>query len=76
VDNCFVKFNVIEFTRLVVESFLVDLLENHQYPRDILHFDYDKHLSLQLNNAVWDIDKGIVLKLGENKLITHGMLGL
>ena len=28
-DNCFVKFNVIEMTRLVVEAFLHALLKDH-----------------------------------------------
>jgi hypothetical protein len=29
-----------------------------------------------LNNAIWDIDKGTILKLDENKIITHASIGL
>jgi hypothetical protein len=31
---------------------------------------------MYLNNAVWDIDKGTILKLAEGGVITHAVLGL
>jgi hypothetical protein len=45
------------------------------YPEEILKFDYQKHLSSALNNAVWDIQRGNVLKLGMEREITHAMSG-
>ena len=28
-----------------------------------------------MNNAVWDIEKGVVIRLGENKRVTHAIRG-
>ena len=41
-----------------------------------MDFDYEAHLSLALNCAVWDIQTGNVLKLGEGRVITHAIHGL
>jgi hypothetical protein len=38
-------------------------------------FNFKKHLGVCLNNAVWDIDNGNVLRLGEGKVITHAIRG-
>ena len=40
------------------------------------NFPYDKIDSLLLQGAVWDIEKGTVLKLTENKIITKAMNGM
>lgn len=44
------------------------------YPEQISHFDLD-YLGLCLNNAVWDIQRGNVLRLAEGKVITQGYHG-
>ena len=62
-------------SRLLVESYLADLFENCQYPEGIKMFNYKKHLGVCLNNAVWDIDNGIVMRLGEGKIVTHAIRG-
>ena len=40
------------------------------------NFPYDKIDILLLQGAVWDIEKGTVLKLTENKIITKAMNGM
>ena len=56
--DCFVKYNVYELAKLVVQSYLDDLHDSQGYPKEIKDFKYDKHLSKMLNNAVWDIENG------------------
>ena len=38
-------------------------------------FDFDEHLLLFMNSAVWDIDNGVILKLSENKEVLHAIKG-
>jgi hypothetical protein len=55
-------------SELLIETYLQDLHENG-YPAEIVtDFEYSgsKHLGMQLNNAVWDIDSGNMLKLGKD----------
>ncbi len=49
--------------------------EHFGYPKEIIEFDYDKGLPVCLDNAVWDIAQGTILKLGQNKEITHAVKG-
>jgi hypothetical protein len=49
--------------------------QNFGYPKEILDFDYDKYLSLCLENTVWDINQGIILKLNPTKEITKAYKG-
>ena len=65
VSHTFVKYNIDFFVRHIVEGFLKDLHENFGYPEDILDFNYSQNLGTCLNCAVWDIDNGTILKLGE-----------
>jgi len=44
------------------------------YPPQIAEYKLED-LSLCLNNAVWDIQRGNLLKLGENKVITRAFHG-
>jgi hypothetical protein len=74
VDNTFVKYNITEMTKLAVSSYLSDLSE-HGYPKEIILFDYDRNLGVCLNNAVWDIEKGVIVRLGEEKEVTHAIRG-
>lgn len=74
-DHCFVKYNVFEMAKLVVQSYLDDLHDSQGYPKEITDFNFDKHLSVMLNNAVWDIENGTILKLAEEGKITHAVHG-
>lgn len=60
---------------MLVEGHLEALHKDLGYPEEITKFDYEKHLSSILNNAVWDIQRGNVLKLGAEKEVTHAMNG-
>jgi len=46
-----------------------DMYKRGGYPPEIAEFNPDD-LSMCLNNAVWDIQRGNLLKLTEGKLIT------
>ena len=51
----------------VIQGMLDDLYNAHpdDYPILIRHFEFDKHLSVCMNNAVWDIENDTILKLAE-----------
>ena len=72
-DHCMVKFNIEGLFQLLIEGHLKELHDKYQYPEAIMKFDYEKHSAL--NNAVWDISKGNVLKLGGGKEVSHAMHG-
>jgi hypothetical protein len=74
-EHTLVKFNNHELTRLLISTHLKSLHENHGYNKEIMNFDYESNLDLCLNNAVWDIQNGLVLKLSSKKEILHGMRG-
>lgn len=44
------------------------------YPEEIAHYDASE-FGLMLNNVVWDIQRGNILKLAEGKLIVRGYHG-
>lgn len=51
-----------------------DMYKRGGYPPEIAEFNPDD-LSMCLNNAVWDIQRGNLLKLTESKLITWAYHG-
>ena len=76
VDNTIVKYNLAEVSKLIIQTYLTDLHDNFKgYPKETTDFDFDNHHSLQLNNAVWDIENGNILKLAENKLVVAAVKG-
>jgi hypothetical protein len=76
-EHTLVKFNVRAMTKLIVEGHLEDLKTKFAYPAEVEFFDYDdESLNLFLNNAVWDIEHGTVLKLAEGQIITHAVHGI
>jgi hypothetical protein len=76
VDHCFVKYNVTQLAKHLIQNFLDDLQDNFEgYPAETTDFDFDNDLNVFMNNAVWDIEHGIVLKLAEDKVITHAICG-
>ena len=77
VDHCLVKYNVIDMTVLVVKSYLRDLHETFPdyYPEEVIEFDFHNNLGVFLNNAIWDIYNGTVLKIDEELTVTHAIHG-
>ena len=69
-ESTIVKFNMPELTKHAIFEILEKLYDTKSYPYDTRDFEYDDHIDLTLQNAVWDIDHGTVLKLGEGKIVT------
>jgi hypothetical protein len=44
-DQCLVNFKMDQLAKLVCWAFLQELYESEGYPKEVLQFDYDKHLS-------------------------------
>ena len=77
-DHCLVKYNLQAYTRLLIKTDLTDLHECAGYPEDILDFDLSddsKDIGICVNFGVFDIDRGMLLKLGEGKEILAAMKG-
>jgi hypothetical protein len=74
-NHCLVKYKEDALTRHSVGVLLAELVEQFGYPREILNFDYDKHLGLRLNNAVWDMDSGAMLKMGTGHTVLKAVQG-
>jgi hypothetical protein len=65
-DNCLAQYNNKELGANIIMDHLNDLQTHFEgYSKEILNFDYDN--MLMLNNAVWDIEWGTILKLSEGK---------
>jgi hypothetical protein len=64
VEHCMAPFNQEELTKVLCESYLTYLHSQKGYPDDILDFNY-ANVNVTMNNAVWDIKNGNVLKLDE-----------
>ena len=59
----------------LVTEMLTELHRGFKYPREILDFDFKNSLGVFLNNAIWDIEHGTVLKLCEGRYISHAIKG-
>ena len=75
VDNTFVKYNVETTQRVLIKNFLQQLHDKYGYPKEVMDFNYDKDMGVCLNNGIWDIYNGTVLKLDEGRRITHAIRG-
>ena len=77
-DHCLVKYNIKSVTSLLVKIELNDLFENHNYPKEVLDFDFSEdsiEMQACLNYSVFDIDNGTLLKIGEGKEVLAAMKG-
>ena len=74
-DHSLIKYKLRPTQELLIESVLNDLVNAFDYPAEIQDFDFNKQLDMHLNNAVWDIENGTVLKLGEKRVVMHAMKG-
>ena len=50
-------------TKLLVQGHLDELVSAKGYPETISEFHWEKNMNVYLNNAVWDIKNGTILKL-------------
>ena len=78
VNHCLVKYNEQKLIKQIVKGHLSELVECQLYPEQTTAYDYEKQLGFQnywLSNAVWDIENGTILKLGDNMEVTHAILG-
>ena len=75
-ENCFIKYHTYEMVRMLVKTMLQSLVEDFTgYPKDIIDFNFKKNLGVCINNGVWDIAHGTILKITEHRRITHGVSG-
>jgi hypothetical protein len=63
-DHCLVKYHVFELMTLLARLQGEDMVKNAGYPQELALFD-PSIIDLCLNNLVWDIEKGNLLKLVE-----------
>ena len=47
---------------------------NYGYPKEVMQFDY-QNMSVCINNGIWDIHNGTILRLDEGRRITHAVRG-
>jgi hypothetical protein len=69
-----VKYNDKNLANLIATVYLEELHLNYDYPQIVTKFN-TKTLDLIMNNAVWDIENGVFLKLTDNKVISHAVFG-
>jgi hypothetical protein len=69
-----VKYNDKALAKLVAETYLDELHKNYGYPEEVTKFN-ESTLDLMMNNAVWDIEHGVMLKLTDNKVISQAVFG-
>jgi hypothetical protein len=75
-DNCLVKYDTLSLVKTFVQLTLEDLVNNYEgYPKELMQFDFNKHLNVCNNNSVWDIHNGTILKLAEGGVITQAIRG-
>ena len=75
VDNCLVRYHMKPLTKLIIDALLTDLVTEFKYPQEVLQFNYERMLGYYLNYAVWDIERGTVLKLTNNCEVVQAVHG-
>jgi hypothetical protein len=59
----------------LIIAYLKELHTNFGYPEDLIWFDFHKNLSIVMDPVIWDIEQGLLLKLGIDKKVTHAIRG-
>lgn len=62
-------------TKAQIECELRDLHENSQWPEEIMKFNMTSDLPLCMVNTCFDIDKGLLVKLGPGKEVLAALKG-
>ena len=70
-----VKYNIKELQELLVCAECEGLVELG-YPKELMDIDIEKELRLVQNASVFDMDNGLVIKMGEGKEVLRAMKGL
>ena len=75
-DTCLVTYTQ-EMTRLLIETYLRDLMEHFHYPLEIMQVDLNAcQTNLKVDSTcVWDIEHGNILTLTGGRLITEAING-
>ena len=74
-DHCMVKYNIKDLVSFLIKIELEEYVEQG-YPESITEFNYESDLEMCLNSSVFDIDKGLVIKLAEGLVVVQAMKGL
>ena len=80
-DTSLVAFNTHRLARLAAHSLLKGLMEcfPQTYSEEVVKtFDFDRLLKLDFrenSNFVWDISKGVLIRLGTNKEVLQAVRG-
>jgi hypothetical protein len=69
------QYDTIKLLKYRISALLDKLVATKNYPSSIRNFDFDKNLGIAVNSTVWDIEKGTILSLGENRVITDVLFG-
>jgi hypothetical protein len=67
-----------EMTLLVMDALIADLHFRNirAYPEDVCEFTKNQVIAnFAISSAIWDVEHGIILKLGVNRLITSALFG-
>jgi hypothetical protein len=72
--HAIIKYNVDELLKFLVQCHLKDLANMH-YPQEVLNFDYNQNMGHCINNVVWDITTGNILKIAEGYEIARAVHG-
>jgi hypothetical protein len=70
-----VKYKQKAVTTYLIKEILDKLQEKFSFPFQILQFDYERHENICFKGAVWDVEKGTILKLAEGSVVMHAVRG-
>lgn len=70
-----VKYNIKDLVSFLIKIELEEFVEQG-YPESIKEFNYEDDLQMCLNASVFDIDRGMVIKLAEGLEVVQAMKGL
>lgn len=73
-DCCIVKYNTRALMVHINEITGRDMHLAGGWPEQLAHFD-DKTIGMAMNCAVWDIERGNIIKLVGDKLVARGYHG-
>ena len=74
-DHCMVKYHNRELVSFLIKIEMEEFVEMG-YPASLADFNYEEDLEMCLNASIFDIDRGLVIKLAEGKEVVQAMKGL
>ena len=73
-DHCLARYNLVELGDLIIAVNVQGLVDKG-YPEEMLDFDFEEWRHLCLNNLVFDVTNGTLLKLSKDQVVTHALQG-